>query len=284
MLIEWQIDDKERFIAEISDNVAQRFERFQKDGRNSDQTNICASLHDNQAMIFDGSTAACYKLIITTHPSLQGAKLNDRNAKVLNNGFCYELGILETRGVIVYRTFQDNEVAVGGLTVAAEIEQVERELRELDMDGSVPRSNKTHRPSNANQRTSRSPIRAAGHAAQGKIKTASRKFSMPAMRDLAHGHLHGNGYGHGRTKNHSSIHAGLTEDPPLHRGSDGKDSSEAFSEEPSAGLTSPSMHDSGIAAPHTPMKEKSKEQAKKDEKAEKRVRSKKSFAFFKRSK
>jgi hypothetical protein len=32
------------------------------------------------------------------------------------------------------------------------------------------------------------------------------------------------------------------------------------------------------------MKEKSKEQAKKDEKAEKRVRSKKSFAFFKRSK
>jgi len=77
-------------------------------------------------LIFEGSFDPAYVLTITAHPSQLQPVTNKRNAMMLAKGMTEALRVPPNRGLIRFVPVADECYAIGGKTVAAEIEELER--------------------------------------------------------------------------------------------------------------------------------------------------------------
>lgn len=109
-----QIKDEFSFITDFSYQLSNRYQR--------PVSSIAVTLSHSQCMMFGGSFDSAYTLTIHALPSLTQPTTNKRNAALLQKHVEETLGVKPTRGYVRFVATPEDMVAIGGRTIAAEIE------------------------------------------------------------------------------------------------------------------------------------------------------------------
>lgn len=125
-----QIHDELTTINDLSYHLSQRYQRS--------TSSIVINMQHGCCMMFAGSFEPAYTLTITALPSLVKPITNKRNALLIQNHMREILGVLPSRGHLRFVATDEEDLAVGGKTVAAEIEDQEKAagIRDPSLDGS----------------------------------------------------------------------------------------------------------------------------------------------------
>ncbi|RYO77364.1 hypothetical protein DL766_007461 [Monosporascus sp. MC13-8B] len=108
------INDEFTFITDLSYQLSNRYQR--------PISSIAVTLNHGQCMMFGGSFDSAYTLTIHALPSLIQPTTNKRNAALIQKHIEETLGVKPSRGYVRFVPTPEDSVAIGGKTVAGEIE------------------------------------------------------------------------------------------------------------------------------------------------------------------
>ncbi len=157
-LIRSKVNDEYTFITDLSYNLSNRYQR--------PESSILVTITHSACLLLGGSFDPAYILTISALPSQVQPVTNKRNAVLLGNVLEESLGVSPSRGLIKFVGIAEENFAINGKTVAAEIDELEKELGEEN--------------SNMNRRSSRS-----------SAKAANKRQSMRSMKNLKAGIIGG---------------------------------------------------------------------------------------------
>ncbi|OTB00102.1 hypothetical protein M426DRAFT_324513 [Hypoxylon sp. CI-4A] len=109
------IKDEFSFITDLSYNLSNRYQR--------PVSSIVVNLAHGCCMMFGGSFDPAYTLTIHALPSLVQPTTNKRNAALVQRHIQEALGVVASRGYVRFVATPEDNVAVGGKTIAAEINE-----------------------------------------------------------------------------------------------------------------------------------------------------------------
>lgn len=113
------IDDEFAFITDLAYHLSNRYQR--------PMSSIVVTLHHGICMLFGSTIDPAYTLTIHTLPSLLQPATNRRNAALIQQHLHETLGVVSTRGHVRFEATPEENVAIAGKTVAAEIESLTRD-------------------------------------------------------------------------------------------------------------------------------------------------------------
>ncbi|KAI2631019.1 Tautomerase/MIF [Hypoxylon sp. NC1633] len=108
------IKDEFSFITDLSYHLSNRYQR--------PISSIVINLNHGCCMMFGGSFDPAYTLTVHALPALVQPTTNKRNAALIQRHIQETLGVVTSRGYVRFIATPEENVAVGGKTVAAEIE------------------------------------------------------------------------------------------------------------------------------------------------------------------
>lgn len=109
------IKDEFSFITDLSYHLSNRYQR--------PISSIVINLKHGCCMMFGGSFDPAYTLTIHALPSLVQPTTNKRNAALIQKHIQDTLGVITSRGYVRFVATSEDNVAVGGKTIAAEINE-----------------------------------------------------------------------------------------------------------------------------------------------------------------
>jgi hypothetical protein len=112
------IRDEFAFITDLAYHLSNRYQR--------PVSSITITLHHGICMLFGGSFEPACTLTIHALPSLLQPATNRRNATLIQQHLLESLGVPSTRGYVRFEPTPEENVAIGGKTVAAEVEEISR--------------------------------------------------------------------------------------------------------------------------------------------------------------
>ncbi|KAI0432207.1 Tautomerase/MIF [Xylaria sp. FL1042] len=107
------------FITDLAYTLSNRYQR--------PMSSIIITLHHGICMLFGGTCEPACTLAIHALPSLLQPATNRRNASLIQRHLYETLGVVSTRSYIRFETTPEENVAIGGKTLAAEIESLGRD-------------------------------------------------------------------------------------------------------------------------------------------------------------
>lgn len=110
-----QIKDEYSFITDLSYHLSSRYQR--------PISSIVINLNHGCCMMFGGTFDPAYTLTIHALPCLVQPTTNKRNAALIQQHIQETLGVITSRGYVRFVATPEENVAVGGKTIAAEIEK-----------------------------------------------------------------------------------------------------------------------------------------------------------------
>ncbi|KAJ8119784.1 hypothetical protein ONZ43_g3342 [Nemania bipapillata] len=113
------INDEFAFITDLAYHLSNRYQR--------PMSSIIITLRHSICMLFGSTFEPAYILTIHTLPGLLQPATNKRNANLIQQHLHDTLGVVSTRGHIRFEATPEENVAIGGKTVAAEIESLSRD-------------------------------------------------------------------------------------------------------------------------------------------------------------
>ncbi|RYP09246.1 hypothetical protein DL765_008511 [Monosporascus sp. GIB2] len=108
------INDEFTFITDLSYQISNRYQR--------PISSTAVTLNHGQCMMFGGSFDSAYTLTIHALPSLIQPTTNKRNAALIQKHIEEALGVKPSRGYVRFVPTSEDSVAIGGKTIAGEIE------------------------------------------------------------------------------------------------------------------------------------------------------------------
>ncbi|KAI1637671.1 Tautomerase/MIF [Biscogniauxia mediterranea] len=112
------IKDEFSFITDLSYHLSNRYQR--------PISSVAITLNHGSCMMFAGTFEPAYTLTIYALPNLVQPTTNKRNAALTQRHLQESLGVVPARGYIHFVATPEENVAIGGRTVAAEIEESTR--------------------------------------------------------------------------------------------------------------------------------------------------------------
>ncbi|KAI0393625.1 Tautomerase/MIF [Xylariaceae sp. FL0594] len=112
------IHDEFGFITDLAYQLSNRYQR--------PVSSITITLHHGVCMLFGGSFEPACTLTIHALPSLLQPATNRRNATVIQQHLLESLGVPFARGYVRFEPTPEENVAIGGKTVAAEVDETTR--------------------------------------------------------------------------------------------------------------------------------------------------------------
>ncbi|KAI0005707.1 Tautomerase/MIF [Xylariaceae sp. FL0662B] len=109
------IKDEFSFITDLSYHLSNRYQR--------PMSSIVINLNHGCCMMFGGSFEPAYTLTVHALPSLVQPTTNKRNALLVQRHIQESLGVPMSRGYMRFVATPEENVAIGGKTVAAEIDE-----------------------------------------------------------------------------------------------------------------------------------------------------------------
>ncbi|KXJ97725.1 hypothetical protein Micbo1qcDRAFT_156700 [Microdochium bolleyi] len=146
------IEDEFHFMSDLTYLLSSRYQR--------PLSSIVVSVTHTSCLMFGGSFDPAYILTIHALPTLTQPITNKRNAALIQKHFDDTLGVLASRGYVRFVPTPHDEVACGGKTLAAEMEEQDKvasgdEGATVSRKASKQKSNKRLRPKSfANVKTS----------------------------------------------------------------------------------------------------------------------------------
>ncbi|KAI0118617.1 Tautomerase/MIF [Nemania sp. FL0031] len=113
------INDEFAFITDLAYHLSNRYQR--------PMSSVVITLHHGICMLFGSTFEPAYILTIHALPSLFQPATNRRNAALIQQHLHETLGVVSTRGYVRFEATPEENVAIGGKTVAAEIESLSRD-------------------------------------------------------------------------------------------------------------------------------------------------------------
>lgn len=136
-----QVQDEYTFITDLSYNLSSRYQR--------PESSILVTVTHSACLLFGASFDPAYIMTITALPTQLQPVTNKRNAALLQKGMHESLGVIPARGIIKFVAIAEENIAIDGRTVAAEIEDVEKETAEDNMSVKRSMSRKSQKSPNA---------------------------------------------------------------------------------------------------------------------------------------
>ncbi|KAI1777936.1 Tautomerase/MIF [Hypoxylon cercidicola] len=109
------IKDEYSFINDLSYHLSSRYQR--------PTSSIVINLNHGCCMLFGGSFDPAYTLTIHALPCLVQPTTNKRNAALIQQHIKDTLGVISSRGYVRFVATPEENIAVGGKTIAAEIDK-----------------------------------------------------------------------------------------------------------------------------------------------------------------
>ncbi|KAI0976435.1 Tautomerase/MIF [Xylaria arbuscula] len=113
------IHDEFAFITDLAYQLSNRYQR--------PMSSIIVTLHHGICMLFGGTFEPACTLAIHALPSLLQPATNRRNSNLIQRHIHETLGVVPTRSYIRFETIPEENIAIGGKTLAAEIEGLARD-------------------------------------------------------------------------------------------------------------------------------------------------------------
>jgi hypothetical protein len=110
------IRDEFAFITDLANHLSNRYQR--------PMSSINVTLHHGVCMLFAGTLEPACTLTIHALPSLVQPATNRRNAVLIQQHLHETLGVVSTRGYVRFEASPEENVALGGKTLAAEVEEL----------------------------------------------------------------------------------------------------------------------------------------------------------------
>jgi len=140
------VQDEYTFITDLSYSLSSRYQR--------PESSILVTLDHSACLLFGGTFDPAYTMTITALPSQIQPVTNKRNAALLQRELHEALGVVPERGVIRFVGVAEENLATNGRTVAAEIEELEKDI--AVENASLRRSLSRNRPTGMPKQGSRS--------------------------------------------------------------------------------------------------------------------------------
>ncbi|KAI0123855.1 Tautomerase/MIF superfamily [Xylariales sp. AK1849] len=112
------LQDEFTFITDLSYHLSNRYQRS--------MSSIVINVRHGCCMMFGGSFDPAYTLTIFALPTLVQPTMNKRNAALIQNHLSETLGVAPSRGYVRFVATAEEDVAIGGKTVAGEMDDLER--------------------------------------------------------------------------------------------------------------------------------------------------------------
>ncbi|TGJ79658.1 hypothetical protein E0Z10_g9101 [Xylaria hypoxylon] len=113
------ISDEFAFITDLAYHLSNRYQR--------PMSSIIITLHHGICMLFGGTFEPACTLTINALPSLLQPVTNRRNAALTQRHLQETLGVVSTRSYVRFEVTPEENVAIGGKTLATEIEGISRD-------------------------------------------------------------------------------------------------------------------------------------------------------------
>ncbi|QIW96562.1 hypothetical protein AMS68_002080 [Peltaster fructicola] len=113
------IKDEYTLVTDLSYHLATRYSK--------PDASIMINIDHSSCLALAGTFDPCYILTITTIPSHMSAALNKRNASLIQTFMADILSVPSDRGIIKFVAIPEDNYAMHGSTIAAEIERVEKD-------------------------------------------------------------------------------------------------------------------------------------------------------------
>ncbi|KAK6834268.1 macrophage migration inhibitory factor [Apiospora arundinis] len=152
------IDDEFSFITDLSYHISNRYQR--------PMSSIIVNVQHSMCMMFGGSFEPAYTLTIHALPSLVQPTTNKRNAALIQIHIQETLGVPTSRGYVRFEATPEANMACGGKTVAGEMEDADRNMKDAAA-------------------VSRAPSRAATKTKKMLVSPGLRPSSSMSMREEA---------------------------------------------------------------------------------------------------
>ncbi|KAI2623868.1 Tautomerase/MIF [Hypomontagnella submonticulosa] len=130
------IKDEFSFITDLSYHLSNRYQR--------PISSIVINLNHGCCMMFGGSFDPAYTLTIHALPSLVQPTTNKRNAALIQQHIQETLGVIKSRGYVRFVATPEENVAVAGRTIAAEINETSHAMAD-DKPAETRKSAKSNR-------------------------------------------------------------------------------------------------------------------------------------------
>ncbi len=88
------------------------------------------TVNHSACLLLGGSFEPTYLLTINALPSQVQTTVNKRNAALIQNFMTESIGVMPERGIIKFVPIQEDQLAIGGMTILGEIERLERQHAE----------------------------------------------------------------------------------------------------------------------------------------------------------
>ena len=125
-----QIDDEFSFITDLSYHISNRYQR--------PMSSIIINVQHTMCMMFGGSFEPAYTLTIHALPSLVQPTTNKRNAALIQIHIQETLGVPTSRGYVRFEATPEANMACSGKTVAGEMDDADRNLKDAAAIGRAP--------------------------------------------------------------------------------------------------------------------------------------------------
>ncbi|KAI1173908.1 Tautomerase/MIF [Nemania sp. FL0916] len=113
------ISDEFAFITDLAYHLSNRYQR--------PVSSIVVTLHHGICVLFGSTFEPAYTLAIHALPSLLQPATNRRNATLIQQHLHETLGVVSARGYIRFEGTPEENVAIGGRTIAAEIDSLSKD-------------------------------------------------------------------------------------------------------------------------------------------------------------
>lgn len=130
------IKDEFSFITDLSYHLSNRYQR--------PMSSIVINLTHGCCMMFGGSFDPAYTLTIHALPCLVQPTTNKRNAALVQRHIQETLGVIASRGYVRFVATPEDNVAIGGKTIAAEINESSNAMAE-DKPAEIKKGAKSNR-------------------------------------------------------------------------------------------------------------------------------------------
>lgn len=117
-----QISDEYRLTTDLSKHLSTRFQRS--------EASIAVTIQHSACLCLGGSFQPAYFLNITTLPSLIQPATNKRNAALIQAFMSDVLSVSPDRGIVRFTPIPEEDLAINGRTMRAEIEKMEKQIAE----------------------------------------------------------------------------------------------------------------------------------------------------------
>jgi hypothetical protein len=119
-----QIKDEYTLVTDLSHHLSTRYQR--------PETSIMITVNHSACLLLGGSFEPTYVLTINALPVQLQPTTNKRNAALIQNFMAESIGVPTDRGIIKFVAIQEENLAMNGMTILGDIEQMERQQAEAN--------------------------------------------------------------------------------------------------------------------------------------------------------